>query len=149
VRLSDQTEVEVLGTHFNIMAYGDETTTYTTLLEGAVKINKGSLSKTIVPGEQAVVSSDLNNINIKRVDLDGVVAWKNGLFMFKNENIQSIMKKISRWYNVDVTYTGDISKKVFAGTVSRFENVSEVLEMLELTGSIHFKVEGRRITVMP
>lgn len=155
VLLADQTEVEVLGTHFNIMAYQDENSTQTTLLEGSVKIHRGQSNKIIIPGQQAVSRREIQNITIKKVDTEGVVAWKNGYFAFRNEDIRSIMKKISRWYNVDVEYQNNISPKAFAGTVSRFETVSEVLEMLELTGSIHFKVipgdasgKGRRIIVM-
>lgn len=156
VQLANNTEVEVLGTHFNIMAYRDESSTQTTLLEGSVKIHQGKNNRVIIPGQQAISGRDTESINIKHVDVEGVTAWKNGYFAFKNEDIRSIMRKISRWYNVDVEYQNNISNKVFAGTVSRFETVSEVLEMLELTGSIHFKIipgdasgKGRRILVMP
>lgn len=145
-------EIEVLGTHFNINAYDDEPETKTTLLEGAVKVsNKGNIQAKddiiLSPGQQAV----LNNQKLKThtVDTEEVVAWKNGNFVFANEGIESIMRKISRWYNVEVIYQGKITDNDFVGTVPRFKNVSEALAILELTKTVHFKVDGRRIIVMP
>lgn len=152
--VSDGQTVEVLGTHFNIMAYPDESSTKTTLLEGSVRVTKENKSTVISPGQQARLKD--GNINVIAVDTKEVTAWKDGYFIFKSEDIQSIMRQISRWYNAEVEYQGDISGKVFGGRISRSRNVSEVLKILELTGSIHFKVipgdsEGkeRRIIVMP
>lgn len=146
--------VEVLGTHFNIMAYPDESSTNTTLLEGSVRIIKENKSKIISPGQQTRVKN--GDIDVASVDVTQVTAWKEGYFMFKNEDIQSIMRQISRWYNLEVKYQGDIPEKVFGGKISRTRNVSEVLEILESTGSIHFKIipgnaygKERRIIVMP
>lgn len=146
--------VEVLGTHFNIMAYPDETSTKTTLLQGSVKIIKENKSKIISPGQQTRVKD--GNIDVVNVDVNEATAWKDGYFMFKSEDIQSIMRQISRWYNLEVNYQGNISEKVFGGKISRSRNVSEVLEILESTGSIHFKIipgdssgRERRIIVMP
>jgi len=146
--------VEVLGTHFNIMAYPDESSTNTTLLEGSVRIIKDNKSKIISPGQQTRVKN--GNINVATVDVSQVTAWKEGYFMFKNEDIQSIMRQISRWYNLEVKYEGTIPEKAFGGKISRSRNVSEVLEILESTGSIRFKIipgdsqgRERRIIVMP
>lgn len=130
---SDQI-VEVLGTHFNIMAYHDEVNTNTTLLEGSVRITKENKSEIILPGQQARMRD--GNLEIVNVDINGVVAWKNGYFVFKNEGIENIMRQISRWYNVKVEYKGNVSGKVFGGKISRSRNISEVLDILELTGSI-------------
>lgn len=149
--------VEVLGTHFNINAYADEVTINTTLLEGSVKIWQRATqqAKYLKPGQQARVGKD---IQVTNVDVRGAVAWKNGYFNFSQENIESIMRKISRWYNVDITYRGNITRENFIGSISKFEQVSQVLDMLQLTGSVHFKIEdstgehateGRRIVVMP
>lgn len=150
---SNQT-VEVLGTHFNIMAYPDESSTNTTLLEGSVKIIKENKSKIISPGQQTRVKN--GNIDVASVDVTQAIAWKEGYFMFKNEDIQSIMRQISRWYNLEVKYEGQIPERVFGAKISRARNVSEVLEILESTGSIHFKIipgdaqgKERRIIVMP
>ncbi|MDO8991963.1 MAG: FecR domain-containing protein, partial [Daejeonella sp.] len=126
--------VEVLGTHFNIMAYPDESSTNTTLLEGSVRIIKENKSKVISPGQQTRVKN--GDIDVASVDVTQVTAWKEGYFMFKNEDIQSIMRQISRWYNLEVKYEGPIPEKVFGGKISRTRNVSEVLEILESTGSI-------------
>jgi transmembrane sensor len=105
--------VEVLGTHFNIMAYPDESSTNTTLLEGSVRIIKENKSKIISPGQQTRVKN--GDIDVASVDVTQVTAWKEGYFMFKNEDIQSIMRQISRWYNLEVKYQGDIPEKVFGG----------------------------------
>lgn len=136
--------IEVLGTHFNVNAYPDEENTKTTLLEGLVKINQET---ELHPGEQAVL--DHGRLRVATVDTEEAVAWKNGYFNFTNEDIYSIMKKISRWYDVEVVYEGKITDNTFNGPVSRSSKVSEVLDILELTKTVHFKIEGRRITVMP
>jgi len=142
--------VEVLGTHFNINAYSDERTVKTTLLEGAVKISKGSRIAVLKPGQQTQISNNELNpeININsNADIEEAVAWKNGLFMFDGDNIQHIMRMVSRWYDVDVQYNGAIQDDAFGGSVPRLENVSEVLKTLQLTGKVHFKIEGRKIIV--
>ncbi|SMC98131.1 FecR family protein [Pedobacter africanus] len=149
---TDKQDVEVLGTHFNINSYTEENETMTTLLEGAVKVIKKQdkdqqQSLTLVPGQQSVLMAGV--LSVRAVDLEAVMAWKNGYFIFKDESLRSIMRKISRWYDVDVTYAGNVPDKSYEGTISRFKNVSELLRKFELTEGVHFKVEGRRITVMP
>jgi ferric-dicitrate binding protein FerR (iron transport regulator) len=139
--------IEVLGTHFNVMAYEDESNAITTLLEGSVKVGNNLTNVLLKPGQQALFNKT-DKINISVADTEGAVAWKNGYFKFSNENIRSIMNKISRWYDVDIEYKGKLPEKTLWGTISRFEDVSEVLKTLELTGSIHFKLEGRRLIVM-
>lgn len=141
-------EVEVLGTHFNISAYPDEDVTRTTLLEGSVRISKNNIKKVLVPGQQATGGPETNGFNIAQVNTDEAVAWKSGLFLFHNENVKSIMKKIARWYNVDVYYQGSFTNQEFGGRISQSKNLSDILKNLELTGTIHFKIEGRRVTVM-
>lgn len=143
-------EVQVLGTHFNVKGYTDDEATATALLEGRVRIRSGGHTATIQPGQQALVPLDANHIRVSSTDTEGAVAWKNGYFQFSNDNIQTVMRQIARWYDVDVIYQGTIATgKSFGGTVSRFGNVTDVLKMLELTGVVHFKTEGRKITVMP
>jgi len=141
--------VRVLGTHFNVMAYDDDKTVETTLLEGAVKLSNNRNNAILKPGQQGVMRNGESVFDVHSANVDDAVAWKNGFFSFNNESIQSIMKKISRWYDVDVEYSGTLVKKNFGGTVSKFNNVAEVLKTMELTGTIHFEVEGRRIIVMP
>lgn len=145
-------EVQVLGTHFNINAYSDEATIKTTLLEGSVKVGKGSASKVIAPGEQAQIENLGNpKIIVQTVDVDVVLAWKNGRFIFHGNNIQSVMRQLARWYNVEVNYQGNVTDEEFVGVInrSRYENISEILEMLEKTRTVSFAVNGHNITVMP
>lgn len=117
-------------------------------MEGSVKVIALDYhSLFLKPGQQAAVKGSA--IEVKTVDAEAAIGWKKGLFVFDNERIETIMKRISRWYNVDVVYTGRTSKERFMGTISRDEDINKVLDMLELTDLVHFKVEGRRIIVMP
>lgn len=139
--------VEVLGTHFNINAYADEASVKTTLLEGKVNVSTSSNldHQDLLPGQQSILSS--NHLDKRKVNPAYAVAWQKGNFMFDNENIQSIMREIARWYDVNISYEGDIPDDEFAGTVSRFENVTQVLQILQLTGKVHFKIKGKQIIV--
>jgi transmembrane sensor len=141
--------IEVLGTHFNVMAYSDDKNLVTTLLEGSVKLKRGNAEALLKPGEQALIEDGQEKYEVSEANTDDAVAWKNGYFVFDNENIQSIMKKVSRWYDIDVKYAGVTKDQSFGGTVSRFSNVDELFKVLELTGTVHFKIEGRMITVTP
>lgn len=136
--------IEVLGTHFNVNAYPDEESIVTTLLEGRIRLNNKLILK---PNQQSIFAYD--HFHVVPADTEEAVAWKNGYFMFANEDLRSIMRKISRWYNLEIIYQGKTTDNTFIGTVSRFREVSEVLNILELTRTVHFKIEGRKITVMP
>lgn len=137
-----QTEVRVLGTHFNLDAYDDESDISVTLLEGAVQVSHDGRKHgvTLGPGEQLRVQQDGEMNLVKDVNVNRVVAWKNGRFAFSG-NIRQIMRQIARWYDVQVTYQGDVTDKDFEGTISKYEYVSRVLDMIEMTGSIHFSVK--------
>jgi transmembrane sensor len=141
----NHSEVKVLGTHFNIMGYADESATHTTLLEGAVRIIMGSESKDIVPGEQAIVQQQ---IKIRSVDTSEVVGWKNGNFTFSHERISEVMKKIARWYDVDIQYQGKVTQEEFVGVIPRSKELTDVLHKLELTGLLKFKLKERSVIVM-
>jgi len=138
--------VEVLGTQFNINSYSDEETFKTTLIEGSVKIIYKDKVVMLGPGQQ--FQPNMKSAKVTEADTDEVMAWKNGYFLFKDEDIQSIMRKVSRWYNVEVTYSGNIPDVGFGGNISRSKDINEVLNVLQLTNAVHFKIEGRRITVM-
>jgi transmembrane sensor len=142
---TNRQEIEVLGTHFNVNAYSDEEDVTTTLLEGRVKVSNPSGSKVLKPGDQSSVTEQ--SIQIAQVDTERAVAWKNNKFLFENDDIRYIMRMIERWYDVDVVYTGEMPTEKFGGGVSRFDNVSQVLRILESTGGAHFKIEGRKIIV--
>lgn len=148
---SDRQLVQVLGTHFNVNSYKDDANTKTTLLEGAVKVlslKGGNPDEAILkPGQQARISEASATINVATVDPSVEIAWKNGQFFFENEPIENIMKQIARWYDIEVIYKDDFAGKTVWGSVTRYGNVSKVLSILELTGGIHFKIEGRRIVV--
>jgi ferric-dicitrate binding protein FerR (iron transport regulator) len=148
---SDQQVVQVLGTHFNVNSYKDDANTKTTLLEGAVKVQSlkgGSPGEAILkPGQQARIGNASSTISVATVDPLAEIAWKKGQFFFENEPIENIMKEVSRWYDVDIVYKDDFAGKTVWGSVTRYGNVSKVLSILELTGGIHFKIEGRRIIV--
>jgi ferric-dicitrate binding protein FerR (iron transport regulator) len=131
--------VEVLGTHFNVNAYENDHVQAVTLLEGSVKVMHQASAVKIRPGQQALLES-AQPIQVKQIDTEEAVAWKNGYFMFVDENIRSIMKKMSRWYGFTVEYQGNVDDERFGGMVSKFKNVSEVLRMLESTGSLRFKI---------
>jgi ferric-dicitrate binding protein FerR (iron transport regulator) len=145
----DELQVEVLGTRFDVMSYDNERSINTTLLEGSVKVIKGGSENLLKPGEQATYDrSTLHDIRVSEGDEEQAVAWKNGLFQFKEADLQTIMRQIARWYDVDISYKGDIPKRYFTGEVPRNVNVSKVLEVLELS-DIHFRIEGRVINVLP
>ena len=144
----DRQEVEVLGTHFNITAYPDDPNIKTTLLEGAVRVSQPdkNITKLLKPGQEAVLS-DIG-ITVTDVDAEDAIAWKDGVFLFNDDRLEEIMKKISRWYNVDVEFKDELLKKeTFSGTVSRFAQVSQVLRKLEALGGVSFHMEPRKIIV--
>jgi ferric-dicitrate binding protein FerR (iron transport regulator) len=151
VKSSVQT-VEVLGTHFNVNAYKNNSSVKTTLLEGSVRVSgatiKGSGTKVLQPNQQSAVSAGVDAIRVSSVDASKAVAWKNGYFAFYDENIVQVMSTLARWYDIDVIYQGDMSNKMFGGTISRFENIETLLKTIELTGSVRFRIEGRKVIVM-
>jgi len=142
-------EVEVLGTHFNISSYDDEKVTKTTLLEGSVKVIAQGNQKVIKPGEQAQINRNVTAIKILPVSIEEAIAWKNGYFVFNDEKLESIMHRVSRWYDIDYEFQGQQGNLSFLGIVERSKNISSLLKVLESTGNVHFKMEGRKIIVMP
>lgn len=140
-------EVKVLGTHFNVSAYTDDEDVSTTLLEGAVEVRNHNQQLRILPGEVATWNDNENKFNTNLADLEAALAWKNGYFIFNEEHIQEIMKKLSRWYNVPVVYEGNLSGLNFSAKISRKASIAEVLNILQSTGTIHFKIEERRVIV--
>jgi transmembrane sensor len=140
-------ELEVLGTHFNLAAYRDEASVRTTLAEGRVRVSGlTGQTKILAPGQQSVLTN--SDFIVKEADLEEALAWKEGYFRFNDEKIESIMHQLSRWYNIEVIYDGDMSPGGLNGKISRYKNISQVLKALEATKTVHFKVEGRRVTVM-
>jgi transmembrane sensor len=146
--IANEAEIQVFGTHFNVNAYADEPATQTTLLEGSVKITRGSSTAMLEPGQQATLNKSGQMSIVEDADIEMVMAWKNGFTSFKSADIQSIMRQVSRWYNVDVYYEGNIPERKFTGDISRNANLSQLLRLLEVS-KIHFTIEKNRLTVIP
>jgi len=157
---AEQQEINVLGTTFNVQAYVNESNIITTLMSGAVKLTakgdgEASNGRILKPGQQAMVNKMNGKIQIATVDLDEAMAWKEGYFVFNNEGIKSIMAKISRWYDIDVSYQGKVDSVRFLGVYDREKNLQKLLKDIELTGKVSCKIisdnhseKGRRIMVM-
>jgi transmembrane sensor len=138
--------VEDIGTHLNINAYDDEATINTTLLEGSIKLSKGSASTILLPGQEAALRPDANAFELKNVDATKSIAWKNGYFYFDRADIRTVMRDLARWYNVQLVYKGTPPKRTFKGKIYRNINASEALRILTYFGA-HFQIEGKTITV--
>ncbi|HEY9003570.1 MAG TPA: FecR family protein [Mucilaginibacter sp.] len=142
-------EVEDVGTCFNINAYDDERSITTTLVEGAVKISSGQQSALLKPGQQAKLSNqESGSINVRNVDTETVLAWKNGNFEFESEELHAIMRQVARWYDIKVIYEGDVKPRRFTASVPRNVNLSKLLEMLKFMG-VNFKIDGQAVVVSP
>lgn len=142
-------EVEVLGTEFDLMAYGDEDHQAATLISGDVVVWSGDKKMQLKPDQQVVLNKQTSLLNlIDNPELEPIVAWKNGVFQFHDASIQSIMRQAARWYDIEVDYSGEV-KQQFNGTVPRQVNLSTLLQILEATGWVHFRVDGKKVTVFP
>lgn len=155
VQINNETTVEVLGTHFNINSYQNESDIKTTLLEGSVKIISNGESALIKPGQQAKVERlnitmpNSNHIEIlKAVNVDKVMAWKNGVFDFEDATLEEVMRQLERWYDIEVVYEKNIPKMEFLGKMGRDLNLSGVMRGLEIN-KVHCRLEGRKLIVMP
>lgn len=147
IDVNGKQEVEVLGTHFNITAFEDDKNITTALIEGSVRVNAKTKQVLIKPGEM-VINNLQDNLSIRKADLDEIMAWKNDMFIFSNENIASVMKKISRWYDVEVAYKGDMTNMNIDGNYSRAKGLKSLLKNIELLDKVDFEIKERRITVI-
>lgn len=148
--------IEVLGTHFNINSYKDEDAVKTTLLEGSVEVStiaasngKPESTVKLKPGQQSIVklSGTASPIKVEKADTESAIAWKEGYFKFKDTDIQEVMKQISRWYDLDVVYIGQLPKDQFTGYISKKVNISNVLNILEEGGGVKFAVNQKKVEV--
>jgi len=139
-------ELEVLGTHFNISGYAGDQKMASTLVEGSVKVRYGAEQLVLRPGQQAI--NDGRQLSVKEVDVSEAIAWKEGFFRFNDAQVSEVMEQLARWYDIDVKYEGKLSGDGFSGKISRYKPISDVLKMLENTGLVRFKIEGRRVTVL-
>lgn len=149
ISIGNETEVEVLGTSFNINSYKNEHAIRTTLIEGAVKLNAYDQQQTLKPGQQAVVTPSREMKVIGNVDVDKVMAWKNGLFNFDDATLEEVMRELERWYDIEVTYTKGIPATRFGGEINKQNTLQDVLQILEKS-NVHFRLEeGRKLVVIP
>lgn len=140
-------DIMVLGTHFNVNAYQDETRSFVSLIEGRVQVSSPETSKILVPGQQSVTSE--GTMIVQKINVEEVLAWKNGEFMFNNESLEDVMHKLSRWYNIEVIVSPELKHLAIWGSVSRYDSFDKVLEIIEMTNeSIKFRKEGRRVYIM-
>jgi hypothetical protein len=140
--------IQVLGTHFNVNAYDNEAVSRITLLEGSVRVSSESKQSMLAPGQQARLQGASIQV-INDVNTEEAIAWKNGKFQFSEKtDIGTIMRQLARWYNVDITYQGNVSQH-FWGSIPRDITISQVLQKIESTGGVRFRIEGNNIIVMP
>ncbi|KAA2241833.1 DUF4974 domain-containing protein [Chitinophaga agrisoli] len=141
-------QVEVLGTHFNVMAYDDESAVKVTLLTGAVKVSKGLAGARLTPGQQAQLDK-AGQLKVQpQADVAAAMAWKNGMFQFHSADLPAVLRQLSRWYDVDVIYKGPVPSREFEGEIERNLTLSQVLRILE-KNQVHIKIEGTQMVVMP
>ncbi|NML39747.1 DUF4974 domain-containing protein [Chitinophaga sp. G-6-1-13] len=142
------TQIAVLGTSFNVMAYRDESNIQTTLLTGAVKVKQRTIERQIAPGQQAVVNNENGHISVGETETALATAWKDGQFRFSSNNIPMVLRQISRWYNIDIVYQGSIPQGHITGKVPRNMKLSGVIRILELSG-VRCRQEAGRLLVFP
>jgi hypothetical protein len=138
-------KVEVLGTKFNINAYDDESSTQTSLAEGSVRVSCKNNTTLLKPGQQSTLTDQ--NIAVRSINLDQVLDWKNGDFNFSNNNLKEIMRKISRWYNIEVIFEGPISQETYVAQISRKKRLNDVLRALQLSGSIKYSIRNNKLYI--
>lgn len=143
---SKNVEIIVIGTHFNVKAYTNEDLVKTTLVEGSIKIKRGNSSHLLKTGQQAVLIGNETKV-LSDIDVEEQIAWKNGLFQFKDAGIEEVMHQAALWYDLNVTFEGNITEKYLTGKVSRSVNVSEFMNILDYAG-VKFKIEGKHIIIM-
>lgn len=142
----DDMDVSVIGTHFNVNAYQDESVIKTTLLEGKVSIKNGSSTAVLQPGEQAQVKGIDHLEVVKEVNVEDVIAWQKGLFSLNGTDVETLTKRIARWYDIEVVHTGPWPQKRFVGSISRSVNLSDLVKALKEFG-INCRLENRKLII--
>lgn len=145
VRINKETEIQVLGTAFNINAYADEPAIKTTLLQGSVKVIKDNKTNMLKPGEEAI-SSSTTDIRIAPANIEKVMAWKKGTFDMEGEGTAAFLRQLSRWYDLEIVYNGPVPEKKFHGKLGRDLQLSQILDVLSQF-NIRYKLEGKVLTI--
>lgn len=146
VKAAGRADIEVLGTHFNINAYDNESTLDATLLEGAIRVTHGSSNAVLHPGQQARVAAGIKVV--AHANTDKVIAWKNGFFNFEDARLEEVMRQLERWYDIEVVYEKGVPDIVFVGKISKQTPLADLLTILEKT-NVHFRLEGKKLIVQP
>lgn len=142
-------QVEVLGTSFNIHSYKNESVSHTTLASGKINVSTAGQQLLLKPGEQAVISSDGKKLEKREVDIQLYTAWKDGRFVFRKQRLEDILQTVERWYDIKIKFAEDSLKDVtFSGNLERYKDFDQIIHMLEMTGEVSFETEGNRITVI-
>lgn len=141
---ASHTTVDVLGTHFNINAYSEVTST--TLLSGSVKVHGYGREKLLAPGQQATISEGF--ATVEATNVSKAIAWKNGEFYFNGDRMTEIARQLSRWYDLQVEYKGVVPDKTYSGSIKRNVNLSEVLDMLQFVSNAQFEINGRQLIII-
>lgn len=139
-------EVQVLGTHFDIMAYADEQAINTTLVEGALLVKQGAVTQRLRPGQQAVRNNAASTLTVQPADVDKVTAWKSGFFEFDDADLPAILRQLSRWYDVEIVNETKGETGLFWGRINRQLPLASVLKLLASNG-VHFKINGNKVTI--
>jgi len=129
---TDNQTVEVLGTKFNVKAYPNQNRTFTTLQEGLVQVNSkvsNASSIYLKPNQQSEFSS--SDFIVREVDVENILAWKNGFFYFNGQNTSEVLKNIASWYNIDITYKESLNQSQYVGKIPQDLKLNEVVELLE------------------
>ena len=142
-------EVEVTGTSFNVMAYSSEAFIQTTLVQGGVNIlTEGENICKLLAGEQCVVDITSGKYVVNQVNVGLFISWLDGQFFFDNESMESLMRKIARWYDVNVVFENEeLKSELFYGTITRSDEITEVLDMLVLTKTMHYEIKDRTVYI--
>lgn len=146
VQLFNGQQVEVPGTEFNVMSYEDESVIKTTLVEGKVKVKQANDVVYLRPSEQSVFARKENRLSVNEADVNKEIGWKLGYFEFEDEDLPTIMRQLTRWYDMDVKFTGNIPDKYYTGSISKKLTLLNVLEILKLAG-VQYSLEGRKMTI--
>jgi ferric-dicitrate binding protein FerR (iron transport regulator) len=147
VKVNDHTAIQVLGTQFNISAYADEATVNTTLLQGSIKVTAGSNALVLQPGQQAQTTDGGALQVLDHADTDQAIAWKNGSFNFNGKGLPEVMRQLSRWYDIEVVFSGKVPVRKFGGEIQRSLPLSEVLEILQQM-DVKFKIKDEKTLIV-
>lgn len=140
--------IQVLGTSFNARAYKDETNISATLAEGRIQLNAGKKNVRLLPEEQGVFELSTGNLSRKKVDINLYTGWKDGRFIFQEQTLEEMMNTLARWYDINVFFENCAAREVtFTGNLKRYDSFNKIIELLEMTGMAHFKVNGNSILI--